>query len=412
LVQAARSHDWRIAACASAAARRNARRPEMRVAVFTDNDFDKVNGLTTTLTALLEHAPVDVSPRIYTASSLGTNAPDYLALRSIALPIPFCSETALYLPHPREYLRRIQRDAIDVLHLTTPGPLGLTALWIAARTGLPIVGSLHTDLAKYTTARSGSRSLGLLMAQYVRRVYGRCGQTLAPSNATREQLIELGLPPERVELWRRGVDTALFSPSRRASRLRERWRTSARELVLLYVGTLSRDKSLDGLPEVLYRLRAKGVPHRMVIAGDGPYRKTLAEQIPDAVFTGALDRSDVADVFAAADLFVFPSTDTAGNAVLEAQASGLPVVVSASGGQIEQMLPGVTGLVCEHSDPKRWADVIACLATDERRRGEMGRAARAFALRRRWSDALAPIYQAYRDAVLTTPRRLVAHHAA
>ena len=385
----------------------------MRVAVFTDNDIDKANGVTTTLTALLEHAPADISPRIYTASSLGVDAPQYLALRSIAVPIPFCSGMDVYLPHAREYLRRIRRDDVDVLHLTTPGPIGLTALWIAARTGLPIVGSFHADLAKYTAVLSGSRRFGSLMARYLRWVYGRCSQTLVPSEATREMLIESGLSAERVELWRRGVDTALFSPTRRTSRLRERWRTSAREVVLLYVGRISREKGLDGLPEVLYRLRAKGVPHRMVFAGDGAYRKALAEQIPDAVFTGMLDRGEVADVFAAADLFLFPSTtDTAGNVVLEAQASGLPAIVSASGGPKEQMLPGETGLVCEHTDPKRWADVIACLATDERRRAEMGAAARQFALRRRWGHELAPMYQAYRDAVRATPQGAAVHHAA
>ena len=81
----------------------------MRVAIFTDNDFDKINGVTTTLTALLAHAPGDVRPRIYTAASLGTDQPDYLALRSRGVPIPFYGEMQMYVPHWREYLRRVQR---------------------------------------------------------------------------------------------------------------------------------------------------------------------------------------------------------------------------------------------------------------------------------------------------------------
>jgi glycosyltransferase involved in cell wall biosynthesis len=195
------------------------------------------------------------------------------------------------------------------------------------------------------------------------------------------------------------VDTTHFTPERRSERLRERWRMSGRDLVLLYVGRVSREKGLGALPEILYRLRALGVPHRMVVAGDGPYRRTLEAQIPDAVFTGRLNRADVADVFASADVFVSPSaTDTAGNAVLEAQASGVAVVVSGEGGPREQICPGVTGLVCEGNDPRRWAEAIAHLATHQERRGRMGHAAREFALSRGWCPALAPLYQAYRDA--------------
>jgi glycosyltransferase involved in cell wall biosynthesis len=385
----------------------------MRVAIFTDNDFDKVNGVTTTLTAVLDHAPADVSPRIYTASTLGADAPHYLALPSVAVPIPFYAQMQMYVPRYHEYLRRVLADEVEVLHLTTPGPMGLTALWVAAKTGLPLLGSFHTDLAQYTALLSGSKALGSLMTRYLRWVYGRCHQTLVPSAATRELLIASGIRADRVETWPRGVDTTHFTPERRSERLRERWRLSGRDLVLLYVGRVSREKGLEALPEMLYRVRALGVPHRLVVAGDGPYLKVLQAQVPDAVFTGLLTRSDVADVFASADVFLFPSaTDTAGNAVLEAQASGVPVVVSGEGGPREQICPGLTGLVCEGNDPRRWAEAIAHLAANQERRQRMGRAAREFALSRGWSQALAPLYQAYRDALRGVPVAAAVHHAA
>lgn len=385
----------------------------MRVAIFTDNDFDKVNGVTTTLNAVLDHAPADVSPRIYTASTLGSDAPHYLALRSLAVPIPFYSEMSMYVPHRKEYLRRVLVDQVDVLHLTTPGPMGLTALWIAAKTGLPLVGSFHTDLARYTAVLSGSKGLGVLMRRYLRWIYKHCAQAFVPSEATRELLIASGVGAERVQLWPRGVDATHFTPSRRSQRLRDRWRFNGRELVLLYVGRVSREKGLEMLPEMLYRLRALGVQHRMILVGDGPYRRPLQEQLPDAIFTGTLNRSDVADVFASADVFVFPSaTDTAGNVVLEAQASGLPVVVSASGGPKEQMLPGVTGVVCGDSDARGWAEVVAGVACSDGWRAQMASAAREFALGRRWTQALAPLYQGYRDVLRSVPEASAVHHAA
>ena len=230
----------------------------------------------------MTHAPADIAPRIYTASALAADAPHYLALPSRAFPIPFYSEMDMYLPHWREYLRWVRRDGVEVLHLTTPGPLGLTALWVAARTGLPLVGSFHTDLATYTTVLSGSKWLGSVMAVYMRWMYGRCMQDLVPSAATRELMAARGSDVGRIGLWTRGVDTALFDPSRRSAALRERWRASERQPALLYVGRLSREKGLQMLPELQYRLRAMAVGHRMIIAGDGPLRRWLADRLPEA----------------------------------------------------------------------------------------------------------------------------------
>jgi glycosyltransferase involved in cell wall biosynthesis len=371
----------------------------VRVAIFTDNDFDQPNGVTTALTALVEHAPEDIAPRIYTASALGADVPEYLALPSFAVPIPFCADMPLYVPRYREYLRRVLGDAVDVLHLATPGPMGVTARLVAAKTGLPLVGSLHNDLVNRTGGHSLSRLTRGLLGPYLRWMYGRCVQTLVPSQATRALFTTSTAIDHSIKLWPRGVDTALFSPTRRSSCLRERWRLGDREIVLLYVGRISRENGLDALPEILYRLRVVRLPHRMVLVGDGPDRKTLEQEAADALFTGPLSRSAVADVFGSADVFIFPSiSDTPAHVVLEAQASGLPVVVSASGGSRELMLPDVTGLMCETADPKRWAEGILRLVRDPVRLRAMSQAARQYAASRSWSRALRPIYQAYRDA--------------
>jgi glycosyltransferase involved in cell wall biosynthesis len=261
-----------------------------------------------------------------------------------------------------------------------------------------MVGSFHTDLAAYTALLSGSRRLGALMREYMRWPYGRCTRVLAPSCHTRQLFIEAKGDPAKVEIWPRGVDTTLFSPDKRSERRRAEWHVADNRPALLYVGRISREKGLGLLPAVSRRLHAMRFEHRVIVAGEGPMLDTLTREMPDAVFTGVLSREAVAEVFASSDLFVFPSrTDTAGNVVLEAQASGLPVVISGEGGPRENMIAGATGVVCHAEDPDRWARAIAGVLSDRPRQAAMARGAREYAMTRRWPAALQPLYRAYRE---------------
>jgi glycosyltransferase involved in cell wall biosynthesis len=367
----------------------------MRVAIFTDNDFEKVNGVTTTLRAVLEHAPDDVDLRVYTCDSMGLDTREYLALRSFGIGIPYYREMKVYVPPVRRFLRHAIADGIDVIHLTTPGPVGLAGVWAASRLSVPLIGSFHTDLAMYTTILSGSRRLGEVMQTYLRWPYGRCRRVFAPSAATRDLLVRARINPSRIEIWRRGVSTVRFNPSRRSEALRERWGVSHRRPALLYVGRVSREKGLTLLAPLSRFLEYAGVSHRLVVIGDGPMQPELAAGCPQAVFTGTLPPDDVATAMASADVFVFPSeTDTAGNVVLEAQASGLPVLVSHRGGPLENMTHGETGFSC--ANLREFARRAADLLRKDTRRRLFSEAARRYALTRSWQRALEPLYRAYR----------------
>jgi glycosyltransferase involved in cell wall biosynthesis len=207
-------------------------------------------------------------------------------------------------------------------------------------------------------------------------------------------LVRAKLDPSRIAIWRRGVSTARFHPGRRSTALRERWGVSDARPALLYAGRLSREKGLDMLSTFSRHLEYAGVAHRLVLIGDGPMREELEQTCRGALFTGTIAPDDVAVAMASADLFVFPSrTDTAGNVVLEAQSSGLPVLVSGTGGPRENLRPGETGYVCsERIDFARHAADLARHAGKRRRFGE---AARQYALTRRWETALEPLYRAY-----------------
>jgi glycosyltransferase involved in cell wall biosynthesis len=366
----------------------------MRVAIFTDNDFEKVNGVTTTLRAVLEHAPDDIDVRVYTCDGEGLETPDYLALPAFGFGIPFYREMKIYAPPLRRILRHAVADGIDLVHLTTPGPVGLAARWVASRLQVPIIGSFHTDLATYTRMLSGSKRLGQAMETYMRWAYGRCERVFVPSLATRDMLIRARISPTHIDVWRRGVSNTLFNPARRSAELRERWGVSADRPALLYVGRVSREKGLSLLRPLSRFLEYAGVAHRLVIVGDGPMRSALAASCPDAIFTGTMTPDGVATAMASADLFVFPSeTDTAGNVVLEAQASGLPVLVSRIGGPSENMRHGDTGFAC--GDLTDFARRAAQLLRNAGRRSEYSEAARRYAMTRSWESALEPLYRAY-----------------
>jgi glycosyltransferase involved in cell wall biosynthesis len=370
----------------------------MRVAIFTDNDFEKVNGVTTTLKAVLRHAPPGIRPRVYTASRLEVDEPEYLSLKSPGAPIPFYPEMRLYLPRVGEYLRRARADRIEVIHLTTPGPMGLAAMRVARQLGVPMVGSFHTDLAAYAAILSGSGHLRSVMREYMKWPYGRCARVLVPSEATRQLLMDGKGDPRRMDLWRRGVNGEQFNPSQRSDELRRQWRVSRSRPAVIYVGRVSKEKGLDVLPHLHEMLEELGLAHRFIIVGDGPMLPELRSRLTNAVFTGTLAPAEVARAFASADVFLFPSrTDTAGNVVLEAQACGVPTLVSDAGGPRENIVDGETGHIVSGTDAAAWAGALSGLLRDERRRAAMASAARRYAESRTWEEALEPLYRAYRD---------------
>ena len=381
----------------------------MNVAIFTDNDFEKVNGVTTTLRAVLQHAPPGVHVRVYTAARTPVDTPQYLALDAVGVPLPFYGEMRVYAPPVRRFRRAARADAVDVIHLTTPGPIGLAAMRVARQLGVPMVGSFHTDLAAYARILSGSARLGAALGHFMRWPYGRCARVLAPSEATRQLLMHTDSDGSRIGIWRRGVDSSAFHPGRRSEALRRRWGVSDGRPALLYVGRVSREKGLDLLPRIERALHRLGLRHRFVIVGQGPMREELAGLMPDAVFTGVLDRAGVAEACASADAFVFPSrTDTAGNVVLEAQACGLPVLVTNAGGPQENVVDGESGHVLRDMDATAWAARLAPLLRRPAHRQRMSDAARRYAESRTWANALGTLFDAYREvaaAARTAPAR-------
>jgi glycosyltransferase involved in cell wall biosynthesis len=363
-----------------------------KVAVFTDTGFD-VNGVALGLRRMVG-ALRDLGHRVelvVSATAPEGHAPDHLeqtgGLRQlpplVEFALPAYEEMKLGVPSLTDVLDYLAREEISVIQVSTPGPLGLMALIAGKLMGLPVVAHYHTELPEYALTLTRDRAIAGIVKGWTSWFYRQAARVIVPSQATARSVRSLGVEEDRVFILPRGVDTALFSGAKRD---RAEWEkfglNGARKL--LYVGRVSREKGLDTLMDAFQQVRATRESVELVIVGDGPYKQQL-EQLAagdrKVVFAGYQHGEDLARLYASSDVFVFPSaTDTFGNVVLEAQASGVPVVVVSRGGPAEQVKAGVNGLVVDPDEPVQLADAIASLLDDAELRTRMGKAGRRRAL--------------------------------
>jgi glycosyltransferase involved in cell wall biosynthesis len=246
---------------------------------------------------------------------------------------------------------------------------------------------------------TGSAWLAQMTDDYTHWVYASSRTVLVPSRSTRMALIDRGYSADRLRLWPRGVDTVQFSPARSSVEMRRRWGIDDRRLAILYAGRLSVEKGLRLIVPIRRELFRRGIEHRFIFVGDGPLMNEMRERCPDSYFLGTVPQGQVAIAMATADLFLYPGeNDAFGHVVLEAQASGLPVVVSDRGGPAEQVIPDGTGAVCPAGDVTAFVDQIVRLRHPIGRRS-MSVAARQYALSRDWPDALRPLFRTWREAI-------------
>ncbi|HVV87006.1 MAG TPA: glycosyltransferase, partial [Kofleriaceae bacterium] len=300
----------------------------------------------------------------------------------------------------------------DLVQLATPGPMGLVGLVAARSLGLPVLAQYHTEVADYAARLTGLPMVGAIVAPIVGWMYQQADLCLAPSAAVADRLRALGVAPARIERVQRGVDLARFRPERRDRAALARHGVDDGPIVL-YVGRLSREKNLEALVAAWPRVVEQHPRAQLVLAGEGPLAGRLAG--PRVRATGPLHGDELAAAFASADVFAFPSeTETFGNAVVEAAASGLPAVVARGGAAHEHVVDGETGVIVDGADRGALAEAIAALVGDPIRARRMGRAARLHARRydqAEATEATCAIYRAVaagRGLAVAPPLREVA----
>lgn len=248
----------------------------------------------------------------------------------------------------------IQREGFTELIISTPGPIGLTALLAGKVLGLRTSGIYHTDFPQYIRILTEDSFLETLTWSYMKWFYDSLDLIYVNSEGYRTAWTQRGIAAEKLRILPRGLDTLLFHPSRRDPEFWPKRGGAKGGAVLLYVGRISKEKDLDIIAQAWSKLKRSGVS--LAFVGDGPYRNELQKQLPDAIFTGVLAGHELATAYASADVFLFPSTtDTFGNVILEALASGLPCVVSNEGGPKDLIEDGRTGAITRALDAEDFA---------------------------------------------------------
>ena len=367
-----------------------ARRSRRRV--WVTDTFQDVNGVAHTIRSIGVRSqalgrPISVLTCLaQTPEANGLDLVNFKPLGFFALPEYETQQLAF--PPFLEVIEHIERSNAHEVILSTPGPLGLAGLLAARLLGLKTIGIYHTDFPRYVRCLTQDEMLEQATWRYMQWFYGGLNAIYVPSECYRQQLADNGFDPAKLRVLPRGVDLNRFTPAKRDPAFWERFGLNG-NLKLLYVGRISREKNLQTLIEAFQFVRA-GIPDvDLVIVGDGPDREALEAQAAGAnvAFTGFLYGEDLAHAYASADLFVFPSTtDTFGNVVLEAQASGLPAIVSQQGGPAEIVARHGSGLAVDVRTPAPMCAAIRELVWDASRRREMGDRALQTAREHRWES--------------------------
>ena len=305
------------------------------------------------------------------------DAPETLRLPGFR--IPGYPQLQAGWPAARALLAHWQRARPDLVHIVTEGPLGHSALRAARRLGIPASTSFHTHFQNY----SRHYDLGWLAAPitaYLRRFHNQGVQTLVPTEEGASQLRALGFL--RLNVLARGVDTALFSPRRRDPGVRQRWGVTPRALAGLYVGRLAAEKNLELLVAAFEAIRRRRPDARLILVGDGPMTPRLRARHPGFVYCGMRQGEDLAAHYASADLFLFPSlTETFGNVVLEAMASGLAMVAFDYAAARAHVKSGRCGLLAPFGDAAAFSAAATALAGAADLLEPMGQSARQAVVR-------------------------------
>jgi glycosyltransferase involved in cell wall biosynthesis len=387
-----------------------------RVAVVTETYPPEVNGVARTIGVMVEglrtrgHVVQLIRPRQGPSDS----PPALPGLETVlrpGMPLPRYSELRMGLPSKRALLRMWRARRPDVVQVVTEGPLGSSALAAAKKLGIPVVSEFHTNFHTY----SEHYGLGLftgLVSGHLRRLHNRADCTLVPTGEMKERLAAAGY--HELAVVGRGIDLDLFRPSRRSGALRASWGAGEQDLVVLHVGRLAPEKNLRLFVKATEAMRAVTPRLRVVVVGDGPEGAALRASHREFVFAGMRSGAPLAEHYASADVFLFPSlTETFGNVTTEAMASRLAVVAFDYAAARQYIRHRSSGLLAPFGEPDGFVAAAQELAADPRLRARARDAALETARGLTWSRVVDELENVFAEVIgrVRTSRVVTGIHA-
>jgi glycosyltransferase involved in cell wall biosynthesis len=373
---------------------------DLRVALFSGNYNyvrDGANQALNRLVGYLLHHGVHV--RVYAPTVKDPAFPATGDLVDIpAIPIPGRSEYRLPIALPGRVRRDLARFKPNVVHISSPDFVAHCAVTWARRNRIAVVASVHTRFDTYF-AYYGLQFLEPLARGVMRRLYHRCEVVMVPSDST-AAILRAQRMNRDITTWTRGIDREQFNPERRDMEWRRSVGIANDDVVVAFLGRLVMEKALDVFSDTIRALDERGVPHRVLVIGEGPARPWFEQQLPDAVFIGELTGTDLACAVASSDVLLQPSvTETFGNVTLEAMACRLPVVAAVSTGSTNLVRDGITGMLAIAGEVDEFADALEMYIRDPELRRSHGDAGLAVAQTMDWDRINSAVIRTYEHAI-------------
>ncbi|MEO6040185.1 MAG: glycosyltransferase family 1 protein [Saprospiraceae bacterium] len=347
---------------------------KIKVAFFAEILIEDFDGASRTMFQLLKRIPHDHFEFLFICGVGPETIYGFDCLRLPVVPLPLNSTYRMAVPllAKRRLRKKLAAFAPQVVHIATPSLLGEYALQFAARQRLPVLSIYHTHFISYVDYYLRRLHLPALIpfvksraAAGQRKFYNRCDLVYVPAKAIVAELVDIGIEAARMKLWQRGIDTQLFSPHKRNPALMQRLTGNDRPTIL-FASRLVWEKNLETLFRIYALCQARNRLYNFLIAGDGVARKASEARLTQAIFLGTVDHNTLAELYASADVFLFPSiSESYGNVVLEAMASGLPCVIAAGGGSQDFIEQGVNGFKCPPNDEAAYLEKIDRVLQDK-----------------------------------------------
>ena len=370
---------------------------KFKVAYFAGSMRPGIDGVTRVLYKLIEELNarnienIFVSPIIPSIEERPT-----LMFKVPSVTVPFYKEYRLPYFGQRIFENKLLEFKPDIIHINSPCPLGYAALRFGLKHRIPVVATYHTHFASYAKYYN-VRPLESFSWNYFRSIYNRCETVYVPSIPILDELRNHSLTT--TEFLPHGVDTQIFNPRYKSSKWKNNLNIEGKT-ALLFVGRLVWEKDLKTFVEVYNILSAKRKDIAFVLAGDGPIREDLEKSMPKAIFLGYQTGSELAATYSSSDIFVFPSTtETFGNVVVEAMASGLPPICVREGGAYGIVKDKITGLIAEPRNAIDISNKIEMLLNQPELRDQISSQAFQYAQTQSWENVFEKLFRSYEEVI-------------